>query len=141
MALGKNIVWGLLAANSLVAAGLAWKRRDLWREPDAKANAGEITAERRDRIFELVKGRADEIGSGQATSAEPEGVEDTVIPPGRGQWELAIEGIRAAADADQLCREVNAANRGGILDGRRHKALKQAARNKGTRSHAAAGAA
>jgi hypothetical protein len=92
VALGKKIVWGLLAANSLGVGGLAWQGRDLWREADAKAKAGEIAAERRDRIFELVKGRADNIGSGHATSPEPDGFEGTVIPPGRDQWEPAIEG-------------------------------------------------
>lgn len=61
-------------------------------------------------------------------------------PAWKGRDELAIDGIRAA-EADRVCRDLDAASRGAILDRRRPKARKQAARNTGTRSHASAGAA
>lgn len=97
--------------------------RMLYRQAVARADAGEITVEDKERICELATARVKDL------QAQP--VEGAVSAPDGDPWQAKLEEIASTADADAVIAELDTQHKGGLLDSRRHKALRAAARARG----------
>lgn len=81
-----------------------------------KANEGEITAEQKERVCALITARVADLDAEQPAGTDP--------------WQDEIDSMTTREDAIALLDKLDQQHKGGVLDSRRHKALKAAIRIK-----------